>query len=236
MRLFLLLALIVLVIIAGAALMYHAPVYTGGAHSAELPRKKYPIIHISGPSGSGKSTLGKKLADAFGAAIVIKDTDDLLDECLRGRAWSDISAGEIQRHIDNFISVHNDRTIVITGLLSLLDDNDKHYSVIPSTHKFYIDVDDATVVRQKCTRFFGTFLNDTVTAADLVDNNAAFLRQTAQAVKQNCTAAAIIRQNARWAAHHRKNNYIFAPADKIYDSVAAIIAAPQSHPQPCLDR
>lgn len=113
------------------------------------------IIHISGASGSGKTILGNKLKEKFKSKIVVKDLDDLRDEHIKktydtSKGWS-IDEVKYQKFIDNFIKKQK-KPIIFVGL------NDNHLGIkklyynTHSLYKFYIDIDDKELVKQKCLR------------------------------------------------------------------------------------
>ena len=109
------------------------------------------IIHISGPQGSGKSTLGKRISDQYGDLVVVKDLDDLWDDFNMQNKITNY-----QDYIDEFINEHSDKPLIITGLsaeqcLYEMNNIDKTFYQINTDHKYYISMDDNTVLKQ---RFF----------------------------------------------------------------------------------
>ena len=90
-------------------------------------------------------------------------------------------------------------------------------------YKFYIDIDDAEVVRRKCTRLLGSLPHDPGAMRDLTENNAKFVKLACGAVKRDCSAPKTLKMNHKWAADYKKQHYKFAPADVIFAEVVKIL-------------
>lgn len=109
------------------------------------------IIHITGPQGAGKTTLGNKLKKKYIDKIHFKDLDDLYYKFIKQDNIKDY-----QVFINNFIRKYNDKPLIITGLTAercqdeMIDDNETFYK-INTEHKYIIDIDEETILRQ---RFF----------------------------------------------------------------------------------
>lgn len=122
------------------------------------------IIHVSGSSGSGKTTLGNKLKEKFGNKIIVKDLDELLDEHFvyhfgKNTTYNlgDVDEKSYQKYIDNYIN-KEDKPIIFTGLNDNFVDfypkrKNIYYNLHTINHKYYIDINDNIIIRQKCERF-----------------------------------------------------------------------------------
>jgi adenylate kinase family enzyme len=127
---------------------------------------------VSGPSGSGKTTLGNKLKEIYENKI-----DELLDDHLKDYfgeqsfTYNDINEDAYQEYIDNWIDKHK-KPIVFVGLNDNFVDfyptrKNIYYNVHPQ-YKYYIDIDDSIIVKQKCMRFFDNLKQDMNLMNDLV--------------------------------------------------------------------
>jgi adenylate kinase family enzyme len=109
---------------------------------------KNVLIHIAGPQGSGKTTIGNKLKEMYGNKIYMKDLDDLYSDFHQQDSIKDY-----QEFINNFISSHKDKPLILVGLdadLCLgptINPQLEGYQ-IQTSHKYYIDIDFETNLKQ----------------------------------------------------------------------------------------
>ena len=112
------------------------------------------IIHISGCQGSGKTTLGNKLKEKFGDLIHLEDLDNLYAEFVN---QNQKSTENFQEYINNYIQTNGIKPIILTGLtankcLGSMDSKDNTFYTIDTKYKFFIDLNDDKVLRQRFLR------------------------------------------------------------------------------------
>jgi hypothetical protein len=186
------------------------------------------IVHISGASGSGKTVLGNKLNSYFKGSIIVKDLDDLRDEFIQkfygNNRWTYIDENEYQDYIDNYIN-RQKRSIIFVGLNdnTLFGKNKRMYYDVHSQYNYYIDIDDMTIVKQKCTRLISDIQNDKHALNNLVQDNAVFLKLFIQGIKRECGVKETIKMNNRWKKYYTKHGYKLMSKENIYKDVIKLI-------------
>jgi len=189
------------------------------------------IIHISGPSGSGKTTIGTRLKEKFNNKIIVKDIDDLRQDFIKEyygtKKWKVIDKGAYQKYIDKFVSNYQNKPIIFVGLNNMPWWHKNYYYNMHSNHNYYIDIDDTTIVKQKCLRMFDDFSknlpNDNFAMNDLVNNNKLFLKLTKQSIDLECDKNRIVKMNKNWNKDYKKQGYKFMSRDNILREVSAIL-------------
>ena len=175
------------------------------------------VIHISGPQGSGKTTLGNKLKDKYGDKIYVKDLDDLYSEFY----YQQDEIKNYQEFINNFISNHDNKPLIIVGLSAerclgdMNDDNDVFY-IIDTEYKFFIDIDENKILKQ---RFFRQIQK-------LNDRKEMFFNYW---LKNNSTIQKILYRFidlSKWKANniacieiHKEYNYKFMDSNDIFETI-----------------
>ena len=107
------------------------------------------IFHISGNQGSGKTTLGNKLKKILGNKVIIKDFDELYNEFKNKKKRS------YQKYIYDFIKSHRNKNIIFTGLdadICLGSGESNNYYDMKADYKYYIDIDENIILKQKFLR------------------------------------------------------------------------------------
>lgn len=215
----------------------------GGSESSNL------IIHISGPSGSGKTTLGNKLKNKFGNKIVVKDIDDLRVDFIKkhygDKKWNVIDKNAYQQYINDYIqkihkkhNQHNQQNkqnkqkqkikpIVFVGLNNHPWWHKDLYYDMHSNHNFYINLDDETIIKQKCIRFLTiqlkNIVNDDIAMNDLIISNEKFIKLVTNGINSECNASEIIKYNNKWKVDYKSQGYRFMSREKIYNSVEKLL-------------
>jgi broad-specificity NMP kinase len=187
------------------------------------------IIHISGASGSGKTTLGNKLKNKFGNKIIVKDLDNLRDMFIKSfygnKKWTYIDAVKYQDYINNFINKQK-KPIIFVGLndnTRFGEDKTLYYDV-HSSHKFYIELDDRIILKQKCIRLLNDIQMDKGAMNDLINNNEIFIKQFSKAISIECDAKQNSEQNNKWKSDYKKQNYTLMSRENIYKKVVNLIS------------
>ncbi len=185
-----------------------------------------PIIHISGPSGSGKSALGDRLKKKFGTAISVVDLDDLRRDFIAAyygkKKFARINKTKYQEYIDKFIKSHRG-PLVIVGLNHMPWWHANHYYNVHSTHNYFIDLDDDTILKQKCVRLFTEIVNDTRAMDDVVNNNGRFQKLMIEALQAECDKESSANFNAKWRKDYKLQGYKFLSRSLIYYRTVGIL-------------
>jgi len=188
------------------------------------------IIHISGASGSGKTTIGNKLIKIYGPKIEVKDIDDLRTDFIKtfygDKEWTIIDKDEYQKFIDDYIDKIN-KPLIFVGLNNMpWWHKDLYYDVKPD-YKFYIDIDDNIIIKQKCLRYLTEELQDIIkderAMTDLIDNNEKFIRLVTNGIKRECDASEIKEYSNKWKKDYKKQGYKLMSREDIYDEVCGIL-------------
>jgi hypothetical protein len=190
---------------------------------------KKMIIHISGPSGSGKTTLGNKLKDKFKNKIIVKDLDNLRSEFIdknydTSKNWS-FDEIKYQKYIEYFIK-NSKKPLVFVGLNNMPWWNKNLYYDMHSQYNYYIKIDDAIVIKQKCMRFLTEDIPshlDKNTINDMINNNDLFIKQVIKLIKHECNAKEIVKQNNKWNKDYKTQKYKFMSRENIYNEVSKIL-------------
>jgi adenylate kinase family enzyme len=184
------------------------------------------IIHICGASGSGKTTLGNKFKSKKN--IIVKDLDDLRDEFIKSfygnKRWSYINEDAYQKYLDDFINKQT-KTIIFTGLNdnTRFGKNKRLYYNIHADHKYYIDLDNRTILEQKCLRHLIDITENERAMNDLVNNNEFFIKQFVKSINRECSLKKTIKMNKKWKNDYVKQGYRFMPRESIYISIIKLL-------------
>lgn len=117
-------------------------------------KNKHTIIHVSGSQGSGKTHLGDKVKLYYGDLIHVKDLDNLYYEFIQ------TDGTNYQMYVDNFIIKHKNKPILFVGLdsdvcLGPQTHKSKETTLdvsVHAKHKFFINIDDDKILRQRFNR------------------------------------------------------------------------------------
>lgn len=188
------------------------------------------IIHISGASGSGKTTLGNKLKDKFGDKIVVKDIDNLRMEFIKehygDKEWDVIDKDAYQQYIDDYID-KQDKLLIFVGLNNMPWWHKDLYYDMHSTYNFYINLNDETIIKQKCIRYLTEelkeIIKDEIAMNDMIHNNKKFIRLVTEGIKRECNASEIIEYSNKWKADYEHQGYKIISREEIYDLVCEIL-------------
>lgn len=189
------------------------------------------IIHISGASGSGKTTLGNKIKKKFGNKIIVKDIDDIrskfITEYYGDKEWSIIDKNSYQNFIDKYIDKIN-KPLVLVGLNNMPWWHKDLYYNMHSTYNFYIDLEDETIIKQKCIRYLTKELKgitkDKKAMNDMVHNNKKFINIVTNGLKRECGSSEIIEYNNKWKTDYGRQGYRIMSREDIYHTVCKILS------------
>lgn len=193
---------------------------------------KHPIIiHISGASGAGKTTLGNKLKAKFGAKIIVKDLDDLRAEFEKlnyDPSWdyTKLEHTKLERYIDDFI-LKQRKPLILVGLNNMFWWHKNLYYNTHVTHKYYIQIDNMRVVKQKCLQWITKDLQDLIknkdVLSDITENNPKFVRLIKNLVERECGIKKTLKINEMWDKAYAKQGYSIMPRDDIFKQVCNIL-------------
>ena len=193
------------------------------------------IIHIAGASGSGKSYLGQRLSDLYGDKIIVKDIDYLRDEFIKqyygDEQFNMIDDNAYQEYINNYIENSKKVPIIFVGLNNHPWWNPNIYYDLHSNYKFYIDIDNKKLLKQKCVRYlqeeliedFKNLINDDNAMDDMINDNEKFIRLLCEKIKRECDIEEITKESDKWKNDYENQGYIIESSDSIYNPVVSIL-------------
>jgi adenylate kinase family enzyme len=186
------------------------------------------IIHISGVSGAGKTTLGNKLTEQFKNKIVVKDIDDLRRDFIKkyygDKQFDIIDKVEYQKYIDNFVKKRSSKPLIFVGLNNHTPWwHINHYYDMHSIHNYFIDLDDETLIKQKCKRLLLDWATDEEEMNMLVSNNKKYIENVSNAIEQDCNLKKTIKLNNKWRKYYMKQGYKFMSRENIFKNVSKIL-------------
>ena len=185
----------------------------------------YMIIHICGSSGSGKTTLGNKLKSKYKNKIVDKDIDDIRTDFIKehygNKKFNIIDKVEYQKYIDNFVNNNLSKPLIFVGLNHMPWWHLHHYYNMHSTYNYFIELDDITIVKQKCTRLLSGIMKNDMDY--LVNNNEKFIKNVSNAIADECNLKNTIKMNKKWNKYYKKQEYKFMSSDNIYKEIVKLI-------------
>ena len=103
-----------------------------------------------------------------------------------------------------------------------------HYYNLYTDYKFYIELDDKTIIKQKCIRFLKHLVNienDKEDINDLINNNKKFLKIITNTIKDECDLKKIIKMNNKWNKDYKNQDYTFMSRLDIYKQVTKLLSS-----------
>jgi len=188
---------------------------------------KHIVIHISGASGSGKTTLGIKLKEHFGNKIVVKDIDDLRRDFIKehygNNKFDIIDKNSYQNYIDNFVKTHSKKTLIFVGLNHMPWWHKNLYYNMHSTYNYYIELDDAIILKQKCKRLLLEWANSEEDMEYLISNNKKYIENVSNALADECNLKKTNKMHSKWNKDYAKQGYKFMSRENIYSSIVKLL-------------
>jgi adenylylsulfate kinase-like enzyme len=189
-----------------------------------------PVIHISGPSGAGKSYMGRKLYDIYKNKILVYDTDvlnkDFILKTYKTLDTKEFNIKSMEKYIHRLITDAK-VPVIFTGIGSYawLDKDEKYqykYYNISATHKFFIDIDIETLIKQKCRRFLNQV---TYMYADdeISNNNEVFMNSIVHNTHNSCDKIRNDYSYNGWTRDHKQKKFKFMAPKQIFKEVKTII-------------
>jgi deoxyadenosine/deoxycytidine kinase len=191
------------------------------------------IIHISGVSGSGKTFLGNEIKQKFKNKVIVKDLDNLRDQFIKfyykDKSWTYINEKQYQKYINTYVTKCSEKhkPIIFVGLNdnTVYGKNKKLYYNLHAQYKYFIDITDSLVIKQKCNRLLTDIQNDKAANNDLINNNKNFIKQFTKAVKRECNLSVTTKINQKWRMDYKKQGYVFLSRKGIYKRVSSLLTA-----------
>ena len=210
------------------------------------------IIHICGASGSGKSFLGLRLKKVL-KNVKIYDMDNIRDSFLK--QYSQVVTKDYQwlyqDYLDRFIKkVHKNCDVIIVGLNANIVGEchiftDKHggervmeypnhcYEIY-ADHKFYIDLEQSVVIRQRFMRDFDYNIEDFFKILSqrkvsifesLVKDEDDTSKRLCETMKMFINISSFKTETEKWDKFYRDQGYNFKSPDDIYNECIKLIKA-----------
>ncbi len=188
------------------------------------------IIHIWGASVNGKTNLVENLTRQFGNKVIVQDIDAIQAKYIKehsgDRKWNNAA---YKKFIVQYVQTQKrkNKPLIFVGI-----NNDAWwfpsvFSQLHSDHKFYVDVDNANVVKQTCLQFLKN-VNELLTTDEpsrnfLVNNNPRFMRNVIAEIKDKCNLKLMKEFSKIEKDKLERDGYTVATSDEIYDRVVDII-------------
>jgi hypothetical protein len=86
----------------------------------------------------------------------------------------------------------------------------KLYYNLHADYKYFINIDEKTILQQRFDRFFTRLLADDRAKKDLTENNEKFLKLTIGNVKNVCSKKVLGKEINKFATNYKKQKYTFA--------------------------
>lgn len=190
------------------------------------------IIHISGPSGADESTLGAALQKRFGNRIVVYNLDDLRGEFIYRNYgprfyWKDFDSNLYQTFLDECILTKK-KPLILVGSNYIPQVNEKSHYNLHAHHNYYMDMDDVSAIKGKCSKFLTDKSRDImfyngVADGDIMKYTEGFVESIGKNIKMHCGAKEILRLNKMWRKDYEKQGYRFMSRESIYRSIVMIL-------------
>ena len=100
------------------------------------------------------------------------------------------------------------------------------YYNMHSKYNYYIDIDDMTIVKQKCLRSLknlSDISNDKIATNNIVDNNEKFIKLAKSIIESECNKKDIIQMNKKWSHDYKQQRYKFMSREQIFNNVSKIL-------------
>ena len=150
---------------------------------------------------------------------------EFIKEHYGDKKWDVIDKDAYQQYIDDYID-KQDKPLIFVGLNNMpWWHKDLYYDMHP-TYKFYIDIPDEIIIKQKCIRLLHDLKNIAISSRsmnDLINNNKKFIRLITNRIKEECESKQIIKLNKKWNKDYKKQGYRFLSSKEIYDIVCKIL-------------
>ena len=112
---------------------------------------------------------------------------DFIKKYYGDKKFDIIDKVEYQKYIDNFVKKHSSKPLIFVGLNNNMPWwHINHYYDMHSTHNFFIDLDDETIIKQKCKRLLLDWATDEEEMKMLVSNNKKYIENVSNAINQDC--------------------------------------------------
>jgi hypothetical protein len=186
------------------------------------------VIHVSGAPGSGKTTLGRKFKQKFGNRITVKDIDDLrqqfMESFYHGKSFTTFNNDAYQRYIDGFVKANKSKPVIFVGLNKMpFSSGDVLFNMHPK-YKYFIDLDDETILKQKCKRA----LRQAAAKRELeglIRDNAEYIGFWTDIISRDCNLAEMKKQNDTWRRDYAHQGYKLMSPEAIERAVCTKLNA-----------
>jgi hypothetical protein len=143
---------------------------------------------------------------------------NLLKKHYGNDSWTIIDKEADQEFIDRFIKKQT-KPIVFVGLNNMPWWHLNYYYNMHAQYKYYIDIDDATIIKQKCLRLFKNLESDEIALEEMVINNKNFLKLVKETIDRERGWEETIAMNKKWANDYANQEYIFMSRDDILTDI-----------------
>jgi hypothetical protein len=187
------------------------------------------IIHICGPHGSGQSFMAKKLKEKkfINKYVIVKELDDLKREFINAKKPNLNNPNQLDILFQNYIDDYIDnvtRPVIFIGLnnkkSSSYSSND--YYNLHSKCNYFIDIDDRTLLKQKCFKMLTDVTDDKKMTNDLMNNNSVFIKKMNKQVEDFCKMSGTIQDTSKLKLYYKSKGYQFKERNEIVKSISAI--------------
>lgn len=187
------------------------------------------IIHICGAHGSGQSFMAEKLKEKkfIKKYVIVKELDELKREFINAKKPNLNNPNQLEILFQNYIDDYIDsvtRPIIFIGLNNKKSSSysSKDYYNLHSKCNYFIDIDDRTLLKQKCFKMLTEVPDDKKMANDLMNNNSVFIKKMNKQVEDFCKMSGTIQDNSKLKLYYKSKGYQFKERNEIVKSISAI--------------
>jgi hypothetical protein len=187
------------------------------------------IIHICGAHGSGQSFMAEKLKEKkfIKKYVIVKELDDLKKEFINSTKPNLNNPNQLEILFQNYIDDYIDKTtrpIIFIGLNNKKSSSysSKDYYNLHSKCNYFIDIDDRTLLKQKCFKMLSEVQDDKKMVNDLMNNNSVFIKKMNKHVEDFCRMSGTIQDNSKLKLYYKSKGYQFKERNEIVKSISAI--------------
>ena len=150
--------------------------------------------------------------------------NDFIKKNYGNKRFDIIDKVEYQKYIDNFVKQHSSKPLIFVGLNNHAPWwHINHYYDMHSIYNYFIDLDDETILKQKCKRLLLKWATDEEEIKWLVSHNKRYIQSVSNAINLDCNLKKTYKLNNKWRKDYMEQGYIFMSREQIFKNVSNIL-------------